>query len=168
MNPDYAPPATLPALLRALLTTSHERHWDMQQLVSGLPREALDWRPAPEAASLGGLALHIVDVELYVARLAAGIEGPWAGENGSRMDESGDCEELLAAIDAADQQLKEALAGLTAERLESAGPGGEGTLGEALAGDLDHSAMHYGHLQLTRHLWEASHPDWESGYIHWR
>jgi hypothetical protein len=168
IDPGYEPPAHLPPLLRGLLTTSHERHLDMANLVAGLPAGALDWRPFPDAASLAGLALHILDVEEYLAALAAGEPVEWTGENGSRMDESAAEAELLAELERVDALLKRALETVAAERLPAPQPAESRTVGEALVEDLDHSAMHYGHMQLTRHAWEAVHPSGERTYVHWR
>jgi hypothetical protein len=168
MLPEYSAPRHLPPLLRGLLTTAHERHVDMLNLVAGLPVGALDWRPGPDAASLAGLSLHILDVEEYLARLAAGEHTEWTGENGSRMDETAEEQQLVSEILRVDGLLRAALEGVTSERLAEHQPGEERTVGEALVEDLDHSAMHYGHMQLTRHLFELAHPDIEPTYEHWR
>jgi len=165
---EYEPPAGVPPLLRGLLTTTHERHADMGNLVAGLPDEALNWRPFADAASLAGLALHILDVEDYLANLALGSPREWDGENGSRMDEVATAEGVAAELERVDAALKAALSVVPAERLAALQPGGERTIAEALIEDLDHSAMHYGHMQLTRHAWEAAHPGAGSGYVHWR
>ena len=164
----YEPPNTLPPLLRGLLTTTRERHVDMANLVSGLPPEGLDWQPFPESASLAGLALHILDVEDYLAALASGDATEWSGENGSRMDETRSAEELLREIERVDGRLVEALEQVTLQRLSAPQPGERRTVGQALVEDLDHSAMHYGHMQLTRHAWEVAHPGAPLTYAHWR
>jgi hypothetical protein len=139
----------------------------MLNLVSGLPDGALDWRPAEDAASLAGLALHILDVEEYLAGLAAGEDPDWAGENGSRMDESLPPESLMAEIERVDARLKAAIEG-SAAFAQDLSAGEARRVGEALLEDMDHCAMHYGHMQLTRHLWEAANPGFGSGYQHWR
>lgn len=157
-KPGDTPPSPAP-LVRALMATSRERHADMVDLVSGLPAGALDWRPAPDAASLAGLVLHIVDVEGHVASLAAGEdEQAWPGENGSRMDETASEAGLVKTIEAVDAALDRGLS-LLPSRSERAA---------AVLEDLDHAAMHHGQMQLTRHLWEGAHPGSPSGYQHWR
>jgi uncharacterized damage-inducible protein DinB len=171
IDPGYEAPRGLPPLLRGLLTTCHERHVDMLNLVAGLPDDALNWRPIPDSASLAGLALHILDVEDYLAALARGEDREWTGENGSRMDEFATADAVSAAIEAVDASLKAALESVTLARLERVEPqqaGAERSIGEALVEDLDHSAMHYGHMQLTRHAWEAAHPEAPATYEHWR
>lgn len=155
-------------LLRGLLTAGRERHEDMANLVRGLPDGAFDWRPAPEAPSIAGLVLHIADVEAFIARVAGGSGEVWQGVNGSRMDEQAGEAALIAAIAAVDAAIAGVLSSLSPGRLSEPQPGEERTIGEMLVEDLDHSAMHYGQLQLTRHLWEAAHPQWPSDYVHWR
>ena len=123
---------------------------------------------AEPAASLAGLTLHILDVEEYLAGLARREAAEWAGENGSRMEESAASDELLLEIERIDLLIVQALEMVSVESLGSVQPGGERTVGEALVEDLDHSAMHYGHMQLTRHAWEAAHPDAAPTYAHWR
>jgi hypothetical protein len=168
LDSSYVPPETLPPLVRGLLTTTRERHVDMANLVAGLPAGALEWQPFDDAASLAGLALHILDVEEYLAALANGAAVEWTGENGSRMQERATEAELLAEIERIDSLLISALGSVDAERLGALQPGESRTVGEALVEDLDHSAMHYGHMQLTRHSWEAAHPDAAPTYSHWR
>jgi hypothetical protein len=145
------------ALRAALIATTRERHKDMTNLVTGLPADALDWRFALDAASLAGLCLHIVDVEGHVARLALREQHHWPGANGSRMQESATEQALRDEIERVDTLLLGAL--------ERCGPGG---LSADVVEDLDHCAMHYGQMQLTRHLWESSHPGQGETYSHWR
>jgi hypothetical protein len=167
-DPDYTAPAGLPALLSGLLTTSHERHMDLIALVSDLPDEALSWGPGPDAAHISGLVMHILEVEQYLAAVAAGQEIEWAGTNGSSMDFALDAAALVERISEVDFALKRALETVSSARLDALQPGGERTVGSMLVEDLDHSAMHYGQVQLTRHLYELAHPELASTYQHWR
>jgi hypothetical protein len=73
--------------------------------------------------------------------------------------------ERLTVVDLA---LKHALESVSPARLDAMQPGGERTVGSMLVEDLDHSAMHYGQVQLTRHLYELAHPELASTYQHWR
>jgi hypothetical protein len=167
-DPDYSVPPGLPALLAGLLTTTHERHTDLVALVSGVPPGGLTWVPGPEAAHISGLVMHILEVEEYLARVAADEEVEWAGTNGSSMDVALDEAGLVARITEVDGLLKQALEQVPAERLGAMQPGGDRTVGSMLVEDLDHSAMHYGQVQLTRHLYELANPEFRSRYEHWR
>ena len=35
------------------------------------------------------------------------------------------------------------------------------------ADTLNHSAMHWGHMQMTRQLWTQQHPEFVGTYIPW-
>ncbi len=167
-DPDYTAPAGVPALLAGLLTTTHERHMDLVALLSGLPAEGLTWAPGPDAAHISGLVMHILEVEEYLAHVAAGEQVEWEGTNGSSMDIALDAASLTARITQVDRQLKRALEHLPPQRLDEMQPGGDRTVGSMLVEDLDHSAMHYGQVQLTRHMYELAHPEFASRYEHWR
>jgi DinB superfamily len=163
-----AAPDDRPPFLRGLLTTTSERHEDMINLVRGLPAGGLTWSPAPDAPAIAGIVLHILDVEGYLVSLAEGTDIGWTGERGSRIHEAAGEDELVGAIDQMDQRLRAALEAVAEERLSSVQPGDERTVAEALIEDLDHSAVHIGHLQLTRQLFEQAHPDAPRTYEHWR
>ncbi len=167
-EPGYRPPTGLPALLAGLLTVTHERHMDMIALVSGLPDRALAWTPGPDAPHLSGLTMHILEVEEYLANVAGGAETAWSGELGSSMETVLDEAALIARIAAVDAHLKSAMENAPSDRWESFEPASERSVGSMLVEDLDHSAMHYGQMQLTRHLWELEHPNFASQYEHWR
>jgi uncharacterized damage-inducible protein DinB len=167
MDPSSIAPADLSPFRRALLTTTHERHEDMANLVRGLPGGGLTWSPGGNAPALAGLALHILDVERYLVALASGQDIEWTGEDGSRILEEATEAELVAAIDETDRQLTKALERVSEERLSATQPGETRTVGEGLVEDLDHSAVHLGQMQLTRNLFEAAHPDAPRTYDHW-
>ncbi|MBI5949149.1 MAG: DinB family protein [Chloroflexi bacterium] len=164
----YTPPADTPPLLAGLLVAMHERHFDMLNLVSGLPAGALSWQAGPEMSCLAGLAEHIVEVEGFAGRVAAGEDLRWDGRNGPPPHDSADPATLATAIVDADRFLKGVLTGITGDTLSRPQPGEDRTIGAALVEEFDHAAMHYGQMQLTRHLWEAAHPNFESTYDHWR
>ena len=157
----------LPPMFRALLTTTHDRHEDMVALVRGLPGEALAWSPADDAPALAGLALHILDVERYLLSVAVGEDIGWRGERGTHIEDVATEHELVGAIQETDRSLVEAFSALTDERLAAEAPIDGITVGEAIVEDLDHVAMHHGQMQLTRHLYEAAHPDAPATYEHW-
>jgi hypothetical protein len=165
---DQQSPSNLPPVVRAMLSTAHDRHLDLAALVTGLPADALLWTPCADAPALAGLVLHILDVEGHLAAIAAGEDDHWAGENGSHILDSATKAELLDAIADADTRMRLALASLDDARLEVSASGGGQTLGEALLEDLDHCAIHHGQAQLTRNLWEAAHPEAPRTYEHWR
>ncbi len=168
LEPVYAPPPGTHPLLAGLLCTMHERHFDMLNLVSGLPAGALSWAPGPEMTCLAGLAAHILEVEVFAGRVAAGEDPRWEGGNGPRPHGEDDTAAIAGAIVDADRFLKGVLGALTGEALSRPQPGEDRPAGAAVVEEFDHAAMHYGQMQLTRHLWEAAHPGFAATYSHWR
>jgi hypothetical protein len=165
---DQQSPSNLPPVVRAMLSTAHDRHLDLAALITGLPDDALVWTPCADAPALAGLVLHILDVEGHLAAIAAGEDDHWAGENGSHILDSATKAELHDAIAETDTRVRLAWASIDAVRLDDPAPYGAGSLGEALLEDLDHCAIQHGQAQLTRNLWEAAHPDAPRTYEHWR
>lgn len=167
MEREYAPPAGLHPLLQGLLTTAHDRHVDMVDLISGLPEDALDWKPAERAVSLAGLVHHILHVERSMALEASTGDADWEHANGHGLGETAAEQALVALIDATDTEVKRALQGLDeATLLRVTEPDGR-TVGSGLVEEFDHGAMHYGHMQMVRLLWEEAHPEYPSTYEHW-
>ena len=165
---EYEPPSNLHPVVRAMLSTAHDRHLDLAALVTGLPDDAVTWTPCADAPALAGLVLHILDVERHLATIAAGEDDHWAGDNGSHILDRATAAELRDAITDLDARMMSAFASMNDARLEASVPGGDEPLGEALLEDLDHCAIHHGQAQLTRNLWEAAHPDAPETYEHWR
>lgn len=151
-------------ILRALASTTRDRHQDLIDIVDGLPDEALAWTPAPDAPAIAGLVLHIVDVEAHLARLASKGDPDWTGERGTRIEETADRGSLIEEITGVDRDLMRALGSLGREK-----PNDENGLTlAAIVEDLDHVAVHVGQAQLTVNLWQARNPDAPGTYEHWR
>lgn len=166
----YIVPEGVHPLLAGILTTTHERHEDMVNLVKDLPPDALVWRPGPEMSSLAGLVHHMMDDELGFARSITGEYRGWPGKNGADMDAVDDAAGLVARIAAGDATIKRIYVALTDAQLGRKHPHSahSESLGRELVEVAHHASMHYGHMQLTRHLWEAMHPDFQGDYEHWR
>ena len=154
-------------MLEALLGTAADRHADMVNIVSDLQDEALGWRPAEAASSMAGLVLHILHLEATALSIAMGGAAEF-GENGAGTEDFCSAVDLVAGIDRIQDELGRTFRALSASRLQAAQPGEERTIAAMLVEEFDHAAMHYGQLQLTRHLWEAANPRAESSYSHWR
>jgi hypothetical protein len=171
MNPlpeGYHAPEHVHPLLAGILTTTHERHVDMIDLIRDLPDDALSWRPGPEMSSLAGLIRHMMDDETEFVRSLAGMPNGWPGTNGEWMDATSAATELVALIVDGDALLKDLYPTLTEEQLRQPHPKSGTPIGQELVEMADHSGMHYGHMQMTRHLYEQAHPDFASHYQHWR
>jgi len=140
----------------------------MIHLVRDLPDNALSWRPGPQMSSLAGLVRHMMDDETEFVRSLAELPNGWPGKNGEYIDATGSADALVALIHAGDGLLKQVYTALDEPRLRNRHPSTGTPIGEELIELADHHAMHYGQMQITRHLYEQAHPEFASQYEHWR
>ena len=135
-------------------------HSDMVRAIAGLPNEALDWSPGAEMNSLAVLAVH-----------AAGAERFWIGDmvgqassgrdRGAEFHALGwDEARLIARLDDVLAHSRNVMEHLSTQELEttriSPHNGREFTVAWCLLHALEHSAVHLGHMQIVRQLWEMS------------
>lgn len=136
----------------------HEIHMDLMKAVDGLPAEALDWIPGKEMNSINVLVVHLTGAEKFWFGVVA------LGEATDRVREEEfrarglTAEDLKPRLVAADEYARQALYRFRLEDLETVrtSPHNEKkfTVGWSLLHALEHSALHLGHVQLTRQLWE--------------
>jgi uncharacterized damage-inducible protein DinB len=138
-------------------------HDQMKALVNELPAEGLNWRPLPGKASdevtnsLGVLVAHVTGSERYWVGEVAGGRPAQRDRPAEFRTQAADSRDLASRVDSALGLLREVLGELS-----------PGTLAEAVAlknetvtrrwavvHALEHAAMHVGHMQLTRQLWDA-------------
>lgn len=130
---------------------------------SDLSEEALDWTPDPALNSITVLIVHSTSALRY-----------WLGEMLGGMDMQRDRGEEFKAkgyskhqlhelIHGAEEMAHQVLEGLTMEALEekhySVIHKDYFTSGFSLAHALEHTALHLGHLEVMRELWEQI--DWD-------
>ena len=135
-----------------------ELHENMLQAIEGLPADALDWTPGPGINPLCVLVVHVSGAERY-----------WIGDVVARdpSDRDRATEFRAHGLDVAtlENRLAEtlvhtrgALEELTLKDLEmvrvSPRDGRRFTVAWSLAHALEHTAIHVGHAQITRQLWE--------------
>lgn len=170
-HPYHAPEGTLP-LLAGVLAQLHFVHRDMLAMVRELPPDALVWKPGPEMSTLAGITRHTLYCEKYALLAAGGLDYNYDSETDRQMlDATDDAPALVAHIAEADMVAKRALPTLTVEGLGARLPvwGGteEETAGALIADALNHTAMHWGHMQMTRQLWQQAHPEFTDSYTRW-
>ena len=150
-------------LFAAYLDRLETLHTDMNRAIADLPVEALNWSPKPEMNSLAVLAAHTAGAERY-----------WIGDviarDGSQRDRAAEFRtqavSARALVDRLDAALAHSrgvleqldLAILDEKRLAPRG-GDEVTVAWALTHALEHTAIHLGHMQIMRQLWEQRQPD---------
>lgn len=133
-------------------------HSGMKQAIEGLPLEALDWIPGPEINSLSVLVTHTAGAERYWI-------GDVIGQDDSRRVRDDEfhvkgisAEKLKDRLDEILAYSRGVLAGLNLEDLEtictSSRDGRKFTIAWSLAHALEHTALHLGHMQIIRQLWD--------------
>ena len=133
-------------------------HSGIKQAIDGLPQEALDWVPGSEINSLCVLVIHTAGAERY-----------WIGDviGGDLSDRVREEEFLAKGINAQElnDRLDEALShsqsvleALNLDDLEatrtSPRDSHEYTVAWSLAHALEHTALHLGHIQIIKQLWD--------------
>jgi hypothetical protein len=133
-------------------------HGEMEQTLDGLPQVALDWAPGPEMNSFNVLAVHVAGSERWwIGDLVAGEPSDRVRQSEfETMGLSGSA--LMERLSASLSYCRGVLERLKLEDLEAVRiapvSGREYRVGWCLAHTLDHTALHLGHMQLTRQLWD--------------
>ena len=133
-------------------------HAGIERTIKSLPLEALDWVPGPDMNSLGVLAVHVAGAERYWIGDVVGRDPSGRDRSAEFLTRGLDAATLrarLAATLAHSQAVLERLAlpDLEATRVSPR----DGRIFAAtwcLAHALEHTALHLGHMQLTRQLWD--------------
>lgn len=135
-----------------------EIHTDLARAVEGLPTEALDWRPGPETNSINVLVVHLTAAERFWIGAVALGEQTDRVRNEEFLARGLTSDELKQRLAEADAYLGQSLPRFTLANLDSmhTSPRNnrEFSIGWCLLHALEHSALHLGHIQLTRQLWE--------------
>ena len=148
-------------MLRALedyLDRLNGLHADISHAIEGLPQAALDWVLDDDMNSLGVLVVHLTGAERYwIGDVAAG--DPSGRDRAAEFEASGMDEatlkQRLATVSA---YVRGVLEQLTLPELEavrtSPRDGREFSVAWCLAHALEHMAIHLGHIQIIRQLWD--------------
>lgn len=133
-------------------------HIDIGRAIEGLPQAALDWVPGPDMNSFCVLVVHVTGAERYWI-------GDVVGRDPSGRDREAEFRSHGLDVVALETRLAETLAytrgvleKLTAHDLGtlriSPRDGRKFTVAWSLAHALEHTAIHVGHVQITRQLWD--------------
>jgi hypothetical protein len=134
----------------------HEVHVGIREQVDGVGRDALNWKPHPEANSVAVLVVHTLGSEREMIRAVRLIstERDRPAEFKAEADAAG----LLALLDRADRELDEHVGALTADDLTEMRPRGDRPPKpglEWLLSNYGHAREHLAQIQLTRQLYGA-------------
>lgn len=142
-----------------LITTVHGglrgMHKKMRDAVGGLDRDALNWKPHPDANSIAVLVTHTLESERELLGTVRGVEVP--RDRPSEFTVEKDRHELLEMLDRADGLVEQTEA-MTAADLLATRPRGENATQTGLYWLLvayGHTREHVAHLELTRQLADA-------------
>jgi hypothetical protein len=145
-------------MVEDFLTILENLHGEIEDAMEGLPQTALDWVPGPDLNSLGVLVVHVAGAERYwlgdvVVGEASGRDRPAefrttglaTGDVLGRLADS-----LVYARTVAGRLTPE---DLNAIRI-SPRDGRELRVAWCLQHVLGHTALHTGHIQITRQWWD--------------
>ena len=135
-------------------------HKDVSKALEGLPQEALDFKPAEDIPSICILVVHLTGAERY-----------WIGDVAASDPSDRDRDREFQSRGLSESALKERLESiaeyvqiqlgsmtiqdLTASRV-SPRDRKKFSVAWALLHALEHTAIHLGHVQIIRQLWERS------------
>lgn len=133
-------------------------HTAIEKSITDLPDEALDWSPGPEFNSLGVLIAHTLGAERFWI-------GDIAGEKPSGRIRADEFAIVGKTVDFFTTQARNILAhsqsilaNITPEELNEIrrvpDSDRQVTVAWAVLHALEHTALHVGHIELTRQLWE--------------
>jgi uncharacterized damage-inducible protein DinB len=138
-------------------------HAEAAAVLKDLPPEALNWRPLEGDESTNSLAStlnHLAGSERYWVGEVAGERPAHRDRDAEFRARAASAAELQALLDQAAALTRETLGRLPPAKLDetvTVGMGRERTVSRrwAVVHALEHIAVHVGHMQLTRQLWQA-------------
>jgi uncharacterized damage-inducible protein DinB len=140
------------------LKSLEELHNDIRSAIKNLPPEALDWTIGKDMNSLNILVIHLIGAERYW--IGDVIAGDVSGrDRESEFATRGLTEaELVQKLGDIEKYVQKRLEDLPLQALEekriSPRNGREVSVGWAVCHAMKHTALHVGHIQVTRQLWE--------------
>ena len=145
-------------IFEAYLNLLESQHNSICQAIADLSSEALDWTPGPEMSSMAVITAHVAGSMRYWIGDIAGNEPSNRDRAAEFETQKVDAAALVARLEASLTHSRTVLERLTLEDLNakrlSPRHGEEYSVSWALLHALEHTALHVGHIQLTRQLWE--------------
>lgn len=140
------------------LLSLKEIHDDIRNAVKGLLPEELDWSSGTEMNSLTVMVVHLIGAERYwIGDVVLG-ESSGRDRDSEFMVRGLSAADLVSRLEEIETYIRKALETLSLQELQekrlSPRNDREVTVGWALCHALKHTALHSGHIQLTRQMWE--------------
>jgi uncharacterized damage-inducible protein DinB len=133
-------------------------HAGAARAIEGLPQAALDWMPGPDMNSLCVLVVHLTGAERYWIGDVVGRDPSGRDRDAEFRVHGLDEGALRKRLDDALTYSRDVLEELSPQNLEtvcvSPRDGREFTVAWSLAHTLEHTAIHLGHMQIVRQLWD--------------
>lgn len=150
---DEASAAAVASTIRAGF---HDVHGKFRDIVGGLDREALNWKPHPQANSIAVLITHTLGSEREMLAAVRGVHVE--RDRPAEFETEADAGRLGSLIDKADRHLDEHAGALTAEDLSAARPRGDRPPRpglEWLVTNYGHAREHLAQVELTKQLYDG-------------
>ena len=148
------------SILEDYLERLQALHAGIERTIEGLPQAALDWVSGPDMNSLAVLAVHVAGAERYWIGDVVGGEPSGRDRAAEFRTHDLDGAALKACLAAALAHSQAVLEELTLPDLEATyvSPRDERQFTGAwcLAHALEHTALHLGHMQITRQSMSSS------------
>jgi DinB family protein len=145
------------AVRKTFARTFKELHDKLRDQVRGLDTGTLNWRPLPKANSVAVLVTHIVGSEVEMIRSIRSISTE--RDRDAEFRAEADADRLLEMIDAADKELDEQIAALTAADLTEPRSRADGRRPQPglywLVTNYGHSREHLAQIELTKQLYDS-------------
>ena len=141
----------------------HGIHKKIRDVVAGLDRDALNWKPHADANSIAVLVTHTLESERELLGAVRGVMV--TRDRPSEFLADKDRDELLGMLDRADAWLVEQTGAMTAADLPAPRPRSDNPPKPGLYWLLTsygHGREHLAHMELTRQL-SAARKDLEAG-----
>jgi len=150
------------AEIQGYISTMNELWDQIKGMLDGLPQEALDWRPIQgegELAtnSLAVMAAHLAGSGTYLIKEVIGRQPIQRDREAEFATRGVNAATLKARVDAAAKSIEEVLSPFTAGQMEEDRKYRDRTANVrwVILHVIEHTALHLGHMQITRQLWLA-------------
>jgi hypothetical protein len=133
-----------------------EVHGQIRRLIAGLDREALIWKPHPEANSIAVLVIHTLGSEREMLAAVRGFTVP--RDRAAEFTVVAGRGELEILLDQADEWLDEQINAMRPGDLTADRPRGDNPPRPGLAWlitNYGHAREHVAQMELTKQLYEA-------------